>query len=478
MAVVDLSRFNQDVLRAAGVTAKDVLGAVDIWIPAEACKAGAAKAETDLLVEGFASTDHKDFEGENTDQDGLLWEYHLKHGWLTDGHDKTAKSGLGHPIEATKITLPDGHKATKYRAFLLDTPDNRTLHQRVAAASRLKRSRYGFSIQGPVLGRAGPDGKTLAKVLVTDVAFTRHPVNPYSTMSAVAKSLDAASKGLGWVLPGVHQTAKEALLDMALKTLDAGHPDPHYPPGSGGDRLVRQSHNGRSKMRKIKKAAFKAQFPDLSDDRLAEVAKAADVELEDDDDRADDDGSTDMDAAEKCGVAKKAMDAALEEIRDHMEKGGKVILDDGEPEVQADPTGVLRNLVEATKDLQVGDESTAKGIMALMTLVAAQGEALGETRKAIDEANAMLAVIADKPAVPRAVRNGVALPGRNAGDQREGTLRVDEARKALTTALTNESMKRDRSPARITQIGEMLTGVEARTIQVTAKDLEAIGVAI
>lgn len=481
---LSLKNCNPDVIREANVSDRDVLGFMNAWIPITACKAdpevpgGAAR----MIVEGFASTDHKDFEGETTLQEGLKWEYHLKHGWITDGHEKIEKAtaGLGHPLKVEQVTTPDGHKGTRYRGFLLDTESNRRLYASIAAATELDDSRYGFSIQGPVLRRSGPDNKTLAQVLITDVALTRHPVNPYATLSAVAKSLDAVNNGHGWSAPAVRallgRSAVTDLLDFVEKALDAGHPTPSVDGRSTGAALVRQSLDGGS-MRKVKKSDLTKVFGPLTDDELAKAAKDINVEIEDEDEKdpgegADDDGSDD-DTEE----TKKALDDALGEIRAHLEAGGKVILDDGA--VDADSSGIMREFVEASKALQDGDEATAKGMMAMLQHLKAQSDEVTALRASMDNVQKALEEISAQPVQPRAVRNAAAIPTGRENVPAGEYVPIDVARKSLQAALIAEQGKgADTSRERVQKLARALTGVEARTVRVTAKDLEGLGITI
>ena len=442
---VNLAKFNTAVLEAAGVRACDVIGEADFWIPC-ATKAD-PNAPTKMIVEGDVSTDHKDFEGENALQDGLMWDYHLQHGWLTDGHTKSVYGGIGHPIKVNKYERTDGHKATHYEAFLLDTPENRKLHASIEATKSLPRSRYGFSIQGPILKRTGADGKTLAQVLITDIAFTRHPVDPYATASAAAKSLDAVNK-----------------------SLDAGQPAPTYTGGGAGAPLIRQSHNGvvsfaphggTQMAKKIKLAKAKELFGDIGVSKLQAACKAADAEL--DEDEGDD--------------AEKALDAAMAEIREHLDAGGKVTLgavDEAVKALDAEAADIIGQVVEAQKALAAGQDALAKGVIALIECVKAEGTA----KKSIDD---KLDQIMARPFAPRSVRPGAPIPaGNGTGGDAAATdfLSLGVARKSLDAALKDEMAKRDGDPARQHKLGTMLSALEARTARFSAKDLEAQHVAI
>jgi hypothetical protein len=304
----------------------------------------------------------------------------------------------------------------------------------------------------------------LAQILVTDVALTRHPVNPYATLTSVAKSLDAFNKGFDWLNPDLcFGGAVGQLLDMAEKALDAGHPDPVVNDRTDGAALVKQSLNGGIKMAKCNKADFKKVFGDMTDEDLRRTAKGLNIEIEDDENGDDDKGDE----------TAKAMTDALAEIQAHLADGGKVILDNGE----SDET--MKSLVEATKSMQSGDEAVAKGIMAILSAVPAMTETMKSMRTELDQTKKSLDQFLGQPVLGKAVRPGAPLPTGREGVEGVEYVSTDVARKALSAAIIAESQTPGGgNRARIEQLGSAVQGIEARTVRMTKEDMAKLGVTL
>jgi len=133
-------------------------------------------------IQGIASTDAKDLQGEVINQAGIDLSYFLEHGYFNDDHKPGPENKIGEPTEA-KVTknglwvkgflYPHKEKAVAY----WDLMQNQ-------AASGSKR-KVGFSIQGKVLRR---NGSTIEKCWIQDIAVTTQPVNT-TTWAEIAKSL-------------------------------------------------------------------------------------------------------------------------------------------------------------------------------------------------------------------------------------------------------------------------------------------------
>jgi hypothetical protein len=171
-------------------------------------KAGAPDAKR-LRIRGVISTEHRDRHGELVKQDGLDFGPILAgYGWLNDGHDPRSGAELGIPERIYRLTVPgpDGRpiKATGMEGYLLDTPRGRAIWENSRALKGTGRS-MGFSVEGGVLERAcGCNAKNprefcvnptlhkdVEKALVKQIAITRLPVNPHTSLEVLAKSLDA-----------------------------------------------------------------------------------------------------------------------------------------------------------------------------------------------------------------------------------------------------------------------------------------------
>lgn len=148
-------------------------------------------------IGGIVTTDSKDLQDEKIIARGLDFSHFVQHGWFNDNHSKKTTDILGYP-EATKLfrkgsTLPDGTMAKRdghwVEGYLLagykPADDVWDLAQSLAKTDR----RLGFSVEGKILRREGPDNKTIAQAMVRNVAITNCPVNTDSRLEILAKSL-------------------------------------------------------------------------------------------------------------------------------------------------------------------------------------------------------------------------------------------------------------------------------------------------
>lgn len=137
-----------------------------------------------LWIQGIASTDAKDLQGESINQAGIDLSYFLKHGYFNDDHKAGPDHKIGEPTEA-KVTknglwvkgyLYPHHEAARGYWNLMQ-------NQAASGSSR----KVGFSIQGKVIRR---NGTTIERCWIQDIAVTTQPVNT-ATWAEIAKSLAA-----------------------------------------------------------------------------------------------------------------------------------------------------------------------------------------------------------------------------------------------------------------------------------------------
>jgi len=141
-------------------------------------------------IQGIASTDGRDLQGEIIEQKGIDFDYFLKHGYFNDDHKAGPEYKVGQPTHAelTKNGL-------FVKGFLFKNPDS-TKETRADyywnLMNELRESgsdrKVGFSIQGKVIRRAG---NKIEKCWIQDIAITTQPVNTAS-WAEIAKSLSAA----------------------------------------------------------------------------------------------------------------------------------------------------------------------------------------------------------------------------------------------------------------------------------------------
>lgn len=177
------------------------------WVPAEAVRKGGADSSDDKRwIQGIASTDNLDLQGEIVDQDGIDFSYFLKYGYFNNDHKPGFENKVGQPTEC-KVTP----KGLWVKGFLLKKHQvAESIWELLTSLKESNSSRkVGFSIQGKVLRR---NGNKIAKCWIQDIAITASPVNP-TTWAEVAKSLSAQS----WAIEDTNRTAPVSLASSTVK---------------------------------------------------------------------------------------------------------------------------------------------------------------------------------------------------------------------------------------------------------------------
>ena len=171
-----------------------------LWSPLSFFEKAGAPAGERRRIAGIISTELPDKQDEVVLQQGLDFRPFLRGGWFNDNHRQDTTAILGYPKAVQRFRkgekLPDGSTAscngTWAEGHLLDTQDAQKVWELGKALAETDR-RLGFSIEGKVVARAGPDGKTVAKAVVRNVAVTNCPVGEETRMEVLAKSLTAAA---------------------------------------------------------------------------------------------------------------------------------------------------------------------------------------------------------------------------------------------------------------------------------------------
>lgn len=154
-----------------------------------------------LRIRGVVSTEHRDLEGELIRQAGMDLSELQKSGWLNDDHKRGPGNELGQVLNVFPLTVRDDSgalvKATGIEGYLLEDGDGKRIWEKARALQKAGSSRrYGFSIEGSVLARDPKDPTIVTKCRVREVAITRNPVNPHTSLDALEKSLGAVRKAL------------------------------------------------------------------------------------------------------------------------------------------------------------------------------------------------------------------------------------------------------------------------------------------
>ncbi|NBV35890.1 MAG: hypothetical protein EBR94_01295 [Bacteroidetes bacterium] len=153
--------------------------------------------KTGRIIEGIASTEDKDQQGEIVIQDKMDCSYLLEKGYLNWNHSHAPEDQIGKPLEVIKLpggpNTPNGLPATFFRALLFESmPRSEAvwgLSKALEDASGIGEDRFlGFSVEGGVRVR---HGTVLAETVVRHMAATHEPVNAQS----VARCVIAKSQG-------------------------------------------------------------------------------------------------------------------------------------------------------------------------------------------------------------------------------------------------------------------------------------------
>jgi len=160
-------------------------------------KADAPKGQK-RRIGGVLSDEALDQQGETILQRGMDFRPFLKSGWFNDNHSKKTADILGYP-ETVKLfakgqRLPDGQiaqsNATWVEGYMLKSTKADEVWDLGKALAETGR-RLGFSVEGRITKRIGPDRKVIAKAVVRNAAITNCPVNDHSRLEILAKSLQA-----------------------------------------------------------------------------------------------------------------------------------------------------------------------------------------------------------------------------------------------------------------------------------------------
>lgn len=149
------------------------------------------------IIEGIASTEEKDQQGEIVMQDKMDCSYLLEKGYLNWNHSHSPEDQIGKPLEVIKMeggpTTPGNRPATFFRALLLEGVPRAeavwTLANSLANVQGIGSDRsLGFSVEGGVRVR---QGHLLVETVVRHMAATHEPVNAQS----IARCVMAKSQG-------------------------------------------------------------------------------------------------------------------------------------------------------------------------------------------------------------------------------------------------------------------------------------------
>jgi len=163
-------------------------------IPVELMKSNAVEGdepEDSWKIRGIASTEDKDLQGEKLLQDGIdLSVIKSKRGLFNNNHSNQPEDILGEIDDAEVIEL-EGKKCLSVEGYLFKhQPRAQAYYNIMKSVRKGGNSRVHYSVEGKVVERDLNDSTKIKKAVISRVALTLDPINPY-TFAELAKSLAA-----------------------------------------------------------------------------------------------------------------------------------------------------------------------------------------------------------------------------------------------------------------------------------------------
>ncbi|HMV01719.1 MAG TPA: hypothetical protein PLJ37_00560 [Chitinophagales bacterium] len=162
-----------------------------------------AKADGEWRIRGIASTDHMDLQGEIVRQNSLDISPLLDGKGLFNWDHMSGPENIVGKIDKADIKQ-DGLHVEGY--LFKNSERAKGVYGILSSLKKDDKRRFGFSIEGKVLRRAGVDGREIVGARVEKVAITDAPVNPY-TYTELIKSLNSDSQ----FLDSTQQDKKESV---------------------------------------------------------------------------------------------------------------------------------------------------------------------------------------------------------------------------------------------------------------------------
>jgi hypothetical protein len=261
------------LLRSAVLASAPLSSAFQFEVPVSFFKAGDQPEGKQRRLAGIISAESTDQQKETILQRGLDLAPFNANGWFNDNHSKDMTAVLGYPEYTKQFArgqqLPDGTTAkqnlTWAEGYLLNTKKADDVWELGCALQGTNR-RLGFSVEGAIEKRIGPNRNIIAKATVRHVALTHVPVNSDCRLEILARSLAAiendANKAMGVgggpALPNVPETGPTAGQVVTREDLER---EMHYAGKKPGKRKVKKSLTEQQAVQWVK-----SQMPGINHD--------------------------------------------------------------------------------------------------------------------------------------------------------------------------------------------------------------------
>ena len=189
------------------------------WSSEALCKGASASVDDRMgLIEGFASTEHLDLDGEIVEQGGLDWSGAK---YLTLEHPKTPTNIIGQVNGVESRPTDDGLPGTYLKGGLYrKLPAGAKVYDHaVGIAKSGGPCPFGFSVEGPPDGLVRR-GNRIVKARVTSVAVTMGPRNQSAMWTPMMKGL---LRGLD-IAAELMERQGLTITDLQIAALVKAHP--------------------------------------------------------------------------------------------------------------------------------------------------------------------------------------------------------------------------------------------------------------
>lgn len=152
------------------------------WMPAEIEKAVDEKTKkTKLYLAGFASSNRKDTDGENLEQNFDI-NYLVERGIVNWNHSKDPDHVIGEPAQ---VKFVKGNLWVKSMMYEDQPMAQKVMNLAEVFRKNSSKRKLGYSIEGKVLERDPNDASRVLKALITNIAVTVNPKNCDSLIDIV-----------------------------------------------------------------------------------------------------------------------------------------------------------------------------------------------------------------------------------------------------------------------------------------------------
>lgn len=159
----------------------------NFWLPIDVEKSKAAeyprgdeRRYENMVFEGIASDNSKDYQGDSMEPNGFVIDYFLKHGLFNLDHltvrakELKSRFWIGEPLDGKIINNRFWVKGKLWK----ESPEARAFWDKCIEMKESGSSRKpGMSIEGKALERDPKNEKHITKAIVNNIALTMTPVN-------------------------------------------------------------------------------------------------------------------------------------------------------------------------------------------------------------------------------------------------------------------------------------------------------------